>query len=148
MNFSKNDHLIVATVARGVWVVRFTHPDLREQLYDDAEIDGCMLFQELHECVLSRLKADETLVLNLGLIEPLPSVFLRFLLTVRSIVKANRGRLVLCRLSKEHHEIFHVTRTLQLFHITDTEAQARKATEITEDTEKEEQRENSCQHTI
>lgn len=118
------DHLCIEAPVTGTQVVRFICPDLRSQLDDAAAIDSCTLFRELLEGALSDLGCGQTLVLNLGLVEPFPSAFLRFLLRVRERVQACQGRLILCRLTAEHREVFEITKTLRLFTLTDTEAEA------------------------
>ncbi len=120
-------HLFVDTPAAGVYVVRFGRPDLREQLCDDADIAGCELFQELEGQVLRGLAAGDTLVLNLGLVEPFPTPLYRCLLKVRELVNQRRARLVLCRLSAEHREVFELFKAFRLFQVTSTEAQALRA---------------------
>jgi len=122
MAISTHNDLVRETVARGVHAVRFVRPDLRKQLEEDG--DGCPLFRELRDRVLEILEEDETLVLNLGLVEPFPTAFYAFLLRVREAVLARGARLVLCRLSPEHLELFQLFNAHRLFHVTGTEAQA------------------------
>src|SRR5262249_39561236 len=124
MKSTTSSHLVVETRSPGVRVVRFTHPDLRPQLDDFAKIDDCELLQEVQAAALADLAAGEALVINLGLIEVFPSAFLRVLLRVRELVGERRGWLVLCQLRPEHREIFEITRTLPLFTIATTEAEA------------------------
>jgi hypothetical protein len=122
MIISAHSNLFKETVARGVHVVRFLRPDVREQL--DVDGDDCELFRELRAGVLADLEEGETLVLNLGLVEPAPTAFYSWLLRVREAVLARRARLQLCRLSPEHQELFQLFNALRLFHVTGTEAQA------------------------
>src|SRR5438874_13830865 len=117
-------HLIVDSPAAGVYVGRFTRPDLRAQLCDDTDIEESELYRQLEGHILSRLAAGETVVLNLGLVEPFPTKFYRCLLKVREVVNQRRARLVLCRLSAEQREIFELFEAARLFQITPTEAQA------------------------
>jgi anti-anti-sigma factor len=124
LQLSKNGHLLVEAPAPGVCVVRFARPDLRGLLDDGVRVHECALFRELQTHVLASLGEGETLVLNLGLVEFLPSLLLNCLLQVREAVKASRVRLVLCRLSPEHEEVLEVTQTRGLFRITPTESQA------------------------
>jgi anti-anti-sigma regulatory factor len=124
MENRKKGYLVVETPAAGVHVARFARPDLREQLCDDADIASCELFQELRACVLKSLAAGDTLVLNLGLVEPFPTALYRCLLKVREVVIQLQARLVLCRLSPEHREIFELFKAFRLFQVTSTEAQA------------------------
>jgi hypothetical protein len=114
--------LIEETVFPGVQVIRFLRPDLREQLEEDG--DECALFRELRAGIVGTLKEGETLVLNLGLVEPVPSAFYSCLLRVRELVLARRARLLLCRLSPEHQELFQLFHANRLFQVTGTEAQA------------------------
>jgi anti-anti-sigma regulatory factor len=122
MAVSTNSNLMKETVSRGVDVVRFLRPDLRVQLDEDG--NDCALFRELHAEILKVLKEGETLVLNLGLVEPFPTSFYSCLLRVRAAVLARRARLMLCRLSSEHRELFQLFNAHRLFHVTGTEAQA------------------------
>lgn len=97
-------NLLVGIWAPSVQVVRLTQTDLSDQL-DGAQDTGlCELFDELYESVLVTLGQGETLVLNLGLVESLPPSFIRFLLRVRMVVRAFKGRLVLCRVAAEHRQ--------------------------------------------
>ena len=118
---SRTNNLIQETVARGVRVVRFLCPDLRESL--DSDADGCPLLRELL-VVVNLLKEGDTLVVNLGLVEPFPTDFYSCLLRVRQAVLARKTRLVLCRLSADHLEIFRLFNADRLFHVTETERQA------------------------
>jgi anti-anti-sigma regulatory factor len=122
MAMSQNGHLIRSSVVRGIRVVRFTRPDLREHL--EGDVDDCTLFRELHDRALAGLAKGQTLVLNFGLIEPFSTAFYSCLLKVREVVLARKARLFLCRLSSEHLEIFELFRAARLFDIVNTEAQA------------------------
>jgi anti-anti-sigma factor len=124
MELTPGGHLAVESPAPGLHVVRFARPDLRPQLDYGAGVDQCELFRELHDHVLADFGEGETLVFNLALVEPFPSVFLNFFLKVRELVRARGGRLVLCRLSPEHEEIFAITQLGGLFEIVPTESQA------------------------
>ena len=127
MNNSGNRHVIVDTPAPGVYVVRFTRPDLREQLCDDADIAGSDLFRQLERQVLTPLAANDTLVLNLGLVEVFTTPLYRCLLKVREVVNRRGAYLVLCRLSAQQREIFELIKAFRLFQVTSTEAQALRA---------------------
>jgi anti-anti-sigma regulatory factor len=105
-------------------VARFLLPDLSEQLYDSEDMTQTPLFQELRHRALIGLHRSESVVLNLGLVEPFPTVFYRFLLKVREVVLARDARLILCRLSADHREIFEITKGVRLFTIVPTEKQA------------------------
>jgi hypothetical protein len=114
-------NLVQEIVARGVRVVRFLRPDLRQPL--DSDADGCQLFREL-QAVVNLLTEGDTLVVNLGLVELFPSDFYSCLLRLRKAVLARKTRLVLCRLGADHLEIFQLFKADRLFHITATERQA------------------------
>jgi len=118
---SRTSSVVQEPVARGIRVARFLRPDLREQLDNDG--DGCPLLRELHG-VVDLLKEGETLVVNLGLVEPFPTDFYSCLLRVRQAVLARQARLVLCRLSPEHLEIFELFNARRLFPLMSTESQA------------------------
>jgi anti-anti-sigma regulatory factor len=118
------EYLVVDVPVDKVYVVRFTRPDLREQLCDDGDIAGCELFRQLARHVLAGLAPCETVVLNLGLVEPFPTAFFRYLLKVREVVNERKARLVLCRLSVEHQEVFELFQGFRLFQVTSNEAQA------------------------
>ncbi len=122
MAICTHGHLIRETVAPGVHVVRFLRPDLREQLGEDG--DDCALTRDLRAAVWADLGAGDTLVLNLGLVEPVPTALYSWLLRVREAVLARRARLVLCRLSPEHRELFQLFNGYRVFHVAGTEAQA------------------------
>jgi anti-anti-sigma regulatory factor len=130
MEISLGKCLIVETRTPGVHVVRFAQPDLREQLCDDGDIAACELYLALHEGVLAGLAAGERLVLNFGLVEPFTTAFYRFLLKVREDVRERQAHLVLCRLGPEHREIFELFKGFRLFQVTNTEAQALRATSV------------------
>jgi len=88
------EYMVVEVPAAGVYVVRFTRPDLSEQLCADGDSVGCELFQQLTGQVRAGLAARETLVLNLGLVEPFPTAFFRYLLKVREVVNERQARLM------------------------------------------------------
>ena len=64
------------------------------------------------------------MILNFGLVEPFPTAFYRCLLKVREVVAARNARLLLCRLSHEHEEIFRLFKGHQLFRVSTTEGRA------------------------
>jgi hypothetical protein len=117
-------HMLVERARESVWVVRFVRADLRDQLYDEAEADACPLFQELFEQALAHLREGQTVILNFGLVEQLPTAFYRCLLKVREVVASRHARLLLCRLSPEHEEIFRLFKGFDLFGVTTTEGRA------------------------
>ena len=117
-------HLVVDALPGGVRMVRFTCPDLRDQLYDQADPETCPLFREIFECILAELNEGQSLILNFGLVEQFPTALYRWLLKVRALTAEAGVQLILCRLSPEHKEIFGLFRAFQLFHVTTTEARA------------------------
>jgi anti-anti-sigma regulatory factor len=124
MSIGEDVNLVISIPERTVRVVRFVAPDLREHLDDDAEQKGCALLQDLKESVLDAMAPGNTLVLNLALIERFPTALYRCLLGVREAVLSRNARLLLCRVSPEHREIFQLFRGDRLFTIMPTEAQA------------------------
>jgi hypothetical protein len=122
MSINQNGHLIRTAVVRGVRIIRFTRPDLREHL--DGDVADCTLFREVYDRALAGLEEGQTLLLNFGLVEPFPTAFYSCLLKVREIVLSRKARLVLCRLSADHQEIFELFRARRLFDVVSTEAQA------------------------
>ena len=124
MRVSAGGNLIVETAMRGVRVMRFARPDLRQYLDDAADSATTPLFQEIQDAVLSDLPKGWTLVVNLGLIDAINAAFYRCLLDLRTCVQARHGRLVLCGLSPWHQEIFDLFRGPRLFTIVRTEAEA------------------------
>lgn len=117
-------HLVVDALPNGVRMVRFIRPDLRDQLYDQADPETCPLFRELFEHILAELHEGQSLILNFGIVEQFPTALYRWLLKVREFTAEAGVRLILCRLSPEHEEIFRLFRASQLFHVTTTEARA------------------------
>jgi len=117
-------NMFVERPHEGVCVVRFVRADLRDQLDDSADADACALYQELFERSLADLREGQTVILNFGLVEQFPTAFYRCLLKIRELVTARHARLLLCRLSPEHEEIFRLFRGFDLFHVTNTEGRA------------------------
>jgi hypothetical protein len=126
MRVSAGGNLIVETVTLGVRVMRFARPDLRQYLYDAADAATSPLFREIHGAVLSDLPRGWTLVVNLGVIEPINAAFYRCLLHLRKCVQARQGKLVLCGLGPLHQEVFDLFRGPDLFTIVRTEAEGRR----------------------
>ena len=124
MRISARGNLIVETAALGVRVMRFARPDVRQYLDDDGDATTSLLFREIQGAGLSDLAEGCTLVVNLGLIDPINAAFYRCLLAIRKRVHARRGRLVLCGLSAQHREIFDLFRGPLVFTIVSTEAEA------------------------
>ena len=84
-------------------VVRFVHPDMREYLYDAESIAECALFKEVCGSAMGEAGAGAALILNLGLIDPFPTAFYRFLLRLNE--EAN-FRFLICCLPKYGKEAF------------------------------------------
>ncbi len=124
MYHTKPMHLIVSRASPAICVVRFAHPDLRDQLDDVGEIETCPLFQEMQERALNELAEGELLVLNLGLVEWFPTPFYSLLLKVREMVVARHARLVLCRADANMQEGFDLFKASRLFTITTSEGEA------------------------
>jgi anti-anti-sigma factor len=124
MKTIKPRNVLIERVGVGVLVLRFVRPFLRDQLYEDAEADIFPLFRELFERALADLQENQTVILNLGLVEYFSAAFYRCLLKVREVVAARHAELLLCRLSEEHEEIFHLFRGFDLFRVTATERRA------------------------
>ncbi len=124
MRIHVSENLIVERAGYGVRVVRFTRPDLRKFLYEDADIEDSPLFREIREMAVDDLPKGWTLVINLGLIEWLPAAFYRCLLQCRQLLLARSARLVLSGLSDEHMELFRLLQGHRVFTITSTEAEA------------------------
>src|SRR5262249_9365244 len=124
MRISSRGNLNVETPAPGVRVMRFMRPDVRRYLDDAGDATTSPLFREIEATVLSDLAVGATLVVNLGLVDPVNTAFYRCLLAIRERVRARRGRLVLCGLSPRHQEFFDLFRGPWLFTIVSTEAEA------------------------
>jgi anti-anti-sigma regulatory factor len=124
MRVSAGGNLIVETARLGVRVMRFARPDLRQHLDDSRDSAASRLFQEIQYGVLSDLPKGWTLVINLGLLDPINAAFYRCFLDIRARVQQNHGRLVLCGLSPWHQEVFDLFRGPLLFTIVRTEAEA------------------------
>ena len=106
------------------WVVRFARPDLRAVLYDSSPISDCELYQELRSAVLSKLEPGETLVVNFGLLEWMPSIFFILLIEMRNEVATKEAKLVLCNFPPLIRESFDVMGGSRLFDVRATEARA------------------------
>src|SRR5262245_56200704 len=120
----RTKNVFVERPREGVWVVRFIRADLRAQLDDAGDALACPLYQELFERALAEVGEGQTVILNFGLVEQFPTAFYRCLLKVRQVMAARSARLILCRLSHEHEELFRLFKGYQLFRITTTESRA------------------------
>jgi anti-anti-sigma regulatory factor len=132
MRFSVSGNLMIETAAPGVRVLRFERPDVRDCLYDDADIVESPLFREIKDIALTDLPRGWTLILNLSLIKFINAAFYRCLLLTRQVVRARHARLVLCGLSREHREIFELFQAFRLFTIVGTEGEAVRVAEASE----------------
>jgi len=108
-------------------MMRFERPDLREHLYDDADIADSPLYREILDVVLSNLPTDWTLIVSLKQVQPIGTSFYRCLLQVRRFVRSRRARLVLCNLSREHREVFELFQAYRIFTVVRTESDAVRA---------------------
>jgi anti-anti-sigma regulatory factor len=124
MRISARGNRLVETAAPGIRAMRFVRPDVRHYLDDDAATATSPLFREIQDTVLAGLPEGWTLIVNLGLIDPINAAFYRCLLDIRQAVQARRGRVVLCGLSPRHQEIFDLFRGPLVFTIVRTEAEA------------------------
>ena len=105
-------------------VIRFARPDLRAVLYDTTPISDCELYQQLRTAALGKLQSGETLVVNFGLLEWMPSIFFVMLLEMRNEVTAKQAKLVLCNFPPLIRESFDVMGGSRLFDVRATEARA------------------------
>jgi anti-anti-sigma regulatory factor len=124
MILSKGGKIVVENRGPGVRVARFINPDVRDQLYDECDIEQSRLFQDLHASALTYFAEGEMLILNLGMLEHFPTVLYSCLLKVREIVMGHRGVVVLCGIRPETREILDLFKAERLFVVTKTEAQA------------------------
>jgi anti-anti-sigma factor len=128
MELSSGRNLLVERPAPGVWVARFTRPDLRPQL-DGIGVDDCALYQDLKATLLDRLAQGDRLVLNFGLVLYFSTAFYQVVAQLRHDLQAKQVRLLLCALVPEVREVMQVMRADKVFEIVHTEEQAvRKAT--------------------
>lgn len=107
MSTQAETHLVCDRSYPGVHIVRFTHPDLR-RLLDQEPITESTLFKELDRASLSKLGANETLVLNFGLVTWYGSAFHRALMAISDEVKARNAKLLLCCLTPIIREFFDI----------------------------------------
>ncbi len=124
MRIHMSENLIMERAGYGVRVVRFTRPDSRKFLYEEAEVEDSPLFREIREVAMDDLPKGWTLVINLGLVEWFPAALYRCLLQCRQLLLARAARLVLCGLNDEHMELFRILQGQRVFTIASTEAEA------------------------
>jgi anti-anti-sigma factor len=106
-------------------VVRFVRPDLRAVLYDAEPISDSTLYQEVRaQAGLDDLAADDAVVVNLGLIEWLTSMFFRMLMEFRSTTQRRQAKLILCCLQPSVREAFELMGGGKLFEVRATETRA------------------------
>src|SRR6266481_3527228 len=96
MILGKNGKLLVENRGPGVRVLRFIHPDLRDQIYDRGDIEQCRLFKDIKSSALSYISEGEALIMNLGLIEHFPSMLYGILLKARETIRNHGGCVILC----------------------------------------------------
>jgi hypothetical protein len=124
MTSQRDANLVCDTPGPGIRVARFIRPDLRRVLYDQEAIADCSLFREFDAAALANLAPNDTLILNMGLIDWFPTTFYRFLLKVREMVQARGARLLLCCFTANVWESFDVMGGSKLFDIRTTETAA------------------------
>lgn len=123
MNASAN--VVVDRPNVRVRVIRFLRPDLRSALYDAEPITEGTLYQEIRNAAgLADLAACDVVVLNLGLVEWLPSIFYRVLMELRAEITRHRARLYLCGLQPGVKEVFDLMGGSRLFEIRPSEHRA------------------------
>jgi len=128
VELSSGRNLLIERPAPGLWVARFTRPDLRPQL-DGVGVDDCALYQDLKATLLDRLASGDRLVLNFGLVLYFSTAFYQVVVQLRHDLQAKQVRLLLCALVPEVREVMQVMRGDKVFEIVHTEEQAvRKAT--------------------
>ncbi|MBX9622412.1 MAG: hypothetical protein K2X82_01215 [Gemmataceae bacterium] len=93
----------------GVRVARFVRPDNLADLDDNGEsITATPLYREFRRAALDGLAPGQAVVVNLGLVEVLPSAFFRLLIQVDADVTAAGGRLLLCCLTATGRKAFDI----------------------------------------
>lgn len=124
MIVGKNGKLVVENRGPGVRVLRFIHPDLRDQAYDAGDIERCRLFVDIKAGALSYISEKEVLIVNLGLVEYFPTVLYSILLKAREILTAHRGGVILCGANAQTREILELFKASRLFAVVKTEEEA------------------------
>ncbi len=124
MFLSKHGKIVVDNLGPGVRVVRFTHPDVSDQIYHAADIEHCRLFVDMQASALRYISEREVVIVNLAMIEHFSSVFYSLLLRVRAALIEYRGCVILCAANRETQEILDLFKADKLFGIARTEAQA------------------------
>src|SRR5260370_23659702 len=121
MIIGKNGKLVVENRGPGVRVLRFIHPDLRDQAYDAGDIERCRLFMDIKASALSYISEKEVLIVNLGLVEHFPTVLYSILLKAREILTAHRGGVILFGAHAQTTEILELFKASRLFAVVKTE---------------------------
>jgi len=121
---SQHGKIVVENREPGIRIVRFTHPDLRDQIYDAADVERCRLFQDLQTSALRYVAEGEALIVNLGLVERFSSELYSMLLRVRETLASSKGCVILCGANEETQSILELFKAEHLFGIAKTEAQA------------------------
>ena len=124
MFLSEHGKIAVENRGPGIRIVRFTHPDVRDQIYDAADIERCRLFVDLQTSALRYVAEREALIINLGLVERFTSEFYSMLLRVRETLASSKGCVILCGANEEMQSILELFKAEQLFGIAKTEGQA------------------------
>jgi len=114
--------LMLLRPAPATRLVRVTRTDLRPVVDPAGEVEDGPLYRELETHALAGLAPGDTVVVNLALVERLPSRFYAVLLLVRQAVRARGARLVLCGLRGLVAELFTLLGAAAVFDIAPTEA--------------------------
>ena len=124
MIVSKHGKLLVENRGPGIRVVRFIHPDIRDQIYDVGKMEDCRLYSDLKASALSYIAEGETLVVNLALLEHFGTELYSILLKVREVLMARNGCVILCGANAETRELLGLFKADRLFGMARTEAEA------------------------
>src|SRR5262245_43155740 len=114
MELSSGQNLLVERPAPGVWVLRFTRPDLRAQL-DGSSAEDCELFHDFQTTLLGRVRPGERVILNFGLVLYFPTSFYQVMLQLRHALQEKQARLTICALAPETLETVEVMRADKVF---------------------------------
>src|SRR5262245_38776999 len=120
MKTQPEQYVVCEAPSPGVRVVRFIRPEYRSEVYDYEPVSDSSLYRALHDLALADLAADETVVINFGLIEWFPSRFYTLLLAVRDAVQGRNAQLLLCCLTPIVREGFDLFRGWDLFKVRNT----------------------------
>jgi anti-anti-sigma regulatory factor len=124
MFLSEHGKIVVENRGPGIRIVRFTHPDVRDQIYDAADIERSQLFLDMQTSALRYATERDALIINLGLVERFSSEFYSMLLRVRETLASSKGCVILCGANEEMQSILELFKAEHLFGIAKTEAQA------------------------